>query len=99
MGGDETDEESDGSSSQVIFEPSEEEILAELVPLYVSNVVFRVLLESVASEQVARRQAMKRASDNAEEMVKTLTLQFNKARQAQITQELTEIMGGVEALK
>jgi len=99
VGGDETDEESDGSSSQVIFEPSEEEILAELVPLYVSNVVFRVLLESVASEQVARRQAMKRASDNAEEMVKTLTLQFNKARQAQITQELTEIMGGVEALK
>jgi F-type H+-transporting ATPase subunit gamma len=91
--------EGDTSSSQVIFEPSEQEILAELLPLYVRNVVFRVLLESVASEQVARRQAMKRASDNAEEMVKTLTLQFNKARQAQITQELTEIMGGVEALK
>ncbi len=99
VGGDAVSDESDGSSTQVIFEPSEEEILAELVPLYVSNVVFRVLLESVASEQVARRQAMKRASDNAEEMVKSLTLQFNKARQAQVTQELGEIMGGVEALK
>jgi F-type H+-transporting ATPase subunit gamma len=91
--------EAKGTPSQILYEPSEAEILAELLPLYVRNSMFRVLLESVACEQVARRVAMKRASDNAEEMVKTLTLQFNKARQAQITQELTEIMGGVEALK
>jgi F-type H+-transporting ATPase subunit gamma len=99
VGADGMSGEGGASNSQMIFEPSEQEILAELLPLYVRNVVFRVLLESVASEQVARRQAMKRASDNAEEMVKNLTLQFNKARQAQITQELGEIMGGVEALK
>lgn len=99
VGGDGATVEKGGATSQILYEPSEVEILAELLPMYVRNSMFRVLLESVASEQVARRVAMKRASDNAEEMVKTLTLQFNKARQAQITQELTEIMGGVEALK
>jgi F-type H+-transporting ATPase subunit gamma len=93
------EKEETGSTSQMLFEPSEAEILAELLPLYVRNIVFRVLLESVASEQIARRVAMKRASENAEEMVRSLTLQFNKARQSQITTELTEIMGGVEALK
>jgi F-type H+-transporting ATPase subunit gamma len=74
-------------------------ILGRLLPLYVENMVYRVLAESVAAELIARRMAMKLATDNAEKMVKSLTLQFNKARQAQITQELAEILGGSEALK
>ena len=61
--------------------------------------VFRVLSEMVAGEMIARRMAMKLATDNAEKLVKSLTLQFNKARQAQITTELADILGGSEALK
>lgn len=82
-----------------LFEPDAEMILGRLLPLYVENMVYRVLAESVAAELIARRMAMKLATDNAEKMVKSLTLQFNKARQAQITQELAEILGGSEALK
>jgi len=82
-----------------LFEPSPEVILGKLLPLYVENMVYRVLAESVAAELIARRMAMKLATDNAEKMVKSLTLRFNKARQAQITQELAEILGGSEALK
>ena len=61
--------------------------------------MYRVLVSSVASEQIARRTAMKLATDNAEEMVTLLTRNYNKARQAQITQELAEIIGGAEALQ
>ncbi len=82
-----------------LFEPSAEEILTTVLPLYVRNAVYRALVESAAAEQGARMTAMKNATDNADELIKTLTLQYNKARQAQITQELTEITGGSEALR
>jgi F-type H+-transporting ATPase subunit gamma len=82
-----------------LFEPSPEEIFRELLPLYVENMVFRVLAESVVGEMIARRTAMKLATDNAEKLVKALTLQYNKARQSQITLELADILGGSEALK
>jgi len=98
----EVDEESDEAKIEdrdFIFEPDPETILEQLLPTYIENMVYRVLAESVAAELIARRTAMKLATDNAEEMVRTLTLQANKARQAQITQELSEILGGSEALK
>ncbi|KPK61940.1 MAG: hypothetical protein AMS21_08515 [Gemmatimonas sp. SG8_38_2] len=82
-----------------IFKPAAEEILTVVLPLYVRNSAYRALVENVASEQGARMTAMKNATDNADELVKTLTLEYNKARQAQITSELTEISGGVEAQK
>jgi F-type H+-transporting ATPase subunit gamma len=80
-----------------IFEPSSGEILVSVLPLYVRNAVYRALVETAAAEQGARRVAMKNATDNADELVKTLTRKYNTARQAQITQELTEITGGAEA--
>ncbi len=82
-----------------IFEPSSEEILTFVLPLYVRNAAYRALVETAAAEQGARRTAMKNATDNADELIRTLTLQYNKARQAQITRELTEITGGSEALR
>jgi F-type H+-transporting ATPase subunit gamma len=81
-----------------LFEPSPEDIFEELLPLYIENMVYRVFSETVAAEMIARRIAMKLATDNAEKLVKSLTLQFNKARQAQITTELADILGGSEAL-
>jgi F-type H+-transporting ATPase subunit gamma len=85
--------------SNYIFRPSSEEILTVVLPLYVRNAAYRALVESAASEQGARMTAMKNATDNADELVRTLTLEYNKARQTQITQELTEITGGAEALR
>ena len=82
-----------------IFEPSAEEILDRLLPLYGRQIMYSVLAEAVASEQVARRIAMKLASDNASDMVNLLTRQYNRARQALITKEIAEIIGGAEALK
>jgi F-type H+-transporting ATPase subunit gamma len=71
----------------------------ELLPKYVQNVIFQALLEAVASELAARMNAMTNASNNARDLINTLTLIYNKARQAAITQELLEIVGGAEALK
>ena len=82
-----------------LFEPSASEILDRLLPLYGRQVMYSVLAEAVASEQVARRMAMKLASDNASDMVNLLTRQYNRARQALITKEIAEILGGAEALK
>jgi F-type H+-transporting ATPase subunit gamma len=82
-----------------LFEPSAEEILDRLLPLYLRQTIYSVLAEAVASEQLSRRMAMKLATENAEEMVTTLTRQYNRARQAQITKELSEILGGAEALQ
>jgi len=82
-----------------LFEPSAEEILERLLPLYGRQIMYAVLAEAVASEQIARKMAMKLATDNAEDMVNHLTRQYNKARQAQITKEIAEILGGSEALK
>lgn len=81
-----------------LFEPSARVILDRLLPLYGRQLMYSVLAEAVASEQLARRTAMKLASDNASEMVTDLTLQYNKARQAVITREIAEILGGSEAL-
>ena len=88
-----------GPAQEFLFEPSPRVILERLLPLYVRTMVYRVLVSAVASEQIARRAAMKLATDNAGEMVTSLTRTYNKARQAQITQEIAEIIGGAEALK
>ncbi len=80
------------------FEPSPDEILSRLLPSYVEAIIFNMLLEASASEHSARRRAMKAATDNAEELIKTLTVQRNRARQAEITTAITEIVGGAEAL-
>jgi len=80
------------------FEPSPEEILDRLLPRYVEAAVFNILLEASASEHSARRRAMKAATDNAEELIRVLSIQRNRARQAEITTAITEIVGGAEAL-
>jgi F-type H+-transporting ATPase subunit gamma len=79
--------------------PSAEEILGELLPLYVRNSVYRALVETAAAEQGARRTAMKNATDNAGEILTVLRRNFNRARQAQITQEIAEIVGGAAGLE
>lgn len=79
--------------------PSAEEILTELLPSYVRNAVYRALVETAAAEQAARRTAMKNATDNAGEMLTLLRRTYNRARQAQITQEIAEIVGGAAALQ
>ncbi len=80
------------------FEPSAEGVLDSLLPRYVRWFVFSALLHAAASEHAARQRAMKSATDNAEDLVKTLTRQANQARQAEITQEISEIVGGADAL-
>ena len=80
------------------FEPSEEEVLDKVIPKYMSNIIFGALLEAVASENGARMQAMDSATSNAEEMIGKLSLLYNRARQSSITQELTEIIAGAEAI-
>jgi F-type H+-transporting ATPase subunit gamma len=81
------------------FMPSAQALLEELVPTVVKITVFQAFIESAVSEQIARMVAMKSATDNAEKMGKKLTQDYNRARQSQITSELSELMGGVEALK
>ncbi|MGH3949693.1 MAG: F0F1 ATP synthase subunit gamma [Pseudonocardiaceae bacterium] len=80
------------------FEPNAETLLGALLPKYINTRIFAALLDSAASELAARRTAMKAASDNANELVNTLTREANQARQAQITQEISEIVGGADAL-
>ena len=93
-----SDEESSGET-QYIFEPSPQEVLADLLPRYVDLIVYQAVLEAAASEQSARMVAMRNATDAANDMIADLTLVYNKARQEQITSELLDITGGVEALK
>ncbi|MBD2798797.1 F0F1 ATP synthase subunit gamma, partial [Xenorhabdus sp. 18] len=81
------------------FEPSEEEILKVLLPQYAESLVYGALLDGKASEHAARMTAMKSATDNAMEVIDSLTLSFNRARQAASTQEITEIVGGAAALE
>jgi F-type H+-transporting ATPase subunit gamma len=90
-----------GGEHQVdfIYEPSKDELLQRLVPLYVQIELYRAALESIAGEFGARMSAMESATKNAGEMISRLTLQYNRARQAAITKELLEIIGGAEALK
>ncbi|MDD6135823.1 MAG: ATP synthase F1 subunit gamma [Lachnospiraceae bacterium] len=80
------------------FEPSEEEVLDKVIPKYMSNIIFGALLEAVASENGARMQAMDSATSNAEDMIDSLSLKYNRARQSAITQELTEIIAGADAI-
>ncbi len=81
-----------------IFEPEPDEIMERLLPVYIETQIYRALLESTASEQGARMTAMRNASKNAGELIDTLTLRMNRARQAEITQEILEVVGGAEAL-
>ena len=80
------------------YEPNEDEALSAIIPKYITNLIYGALIEAVASENGARMQAMDSATDNAEKMISSLELQYNRARQGAITQELTEIIGGAEAL-
>jgi F-type H+-transporting ATPase subunit gamma len=96
--GADAEETSAGSNAAYEYEPSEEEILADLLPRNVAVQIFRALLENSASEQGARMSAMDNATRNAGEMIDKLTLIYNRQRQAQITKELIEIISGAEAL-
>lgn len=87
------------SNNDFIYEPSKEEILREMIPLTLRSTFYRVILDSLASEHGARMTAMQKATDNATELLKDLRLNYNKARQAAITNEIIEIVSGSEALK
>jgi len=93
-----SDEPPPEQQAQYEFEPSAEGVLDALLPRYIEARVFSAMLEAAASEQAARQRAMKSASDNADELIKSLTRDANAARQAEITQEIMEIVGGAEAL-
>jgi F-type H+-transporting ATPase subunit gamma len=95
------DEAAEGSDvrAEYTFEPDPESVLVRLLPTYIETLVFRALMESAASEHGARRTAMKSATDNASEMITTLTRSYNRARQASITNEIAEIVGGAAALE
>jgi len=84
--------------SDMIYEPSKEIVIAKMIPRYLNIIIWQYLLESNASEQAARMLAMENATSNADDMIKELTLQFNKARQTAITTEMLEIVSGAEAL-
>lgn len=88
-----------GAGVDYLYEPGKTELLARLAPLYVQIVLYRAILESIASEFGSRMSSMESATKNAGEMISKLTLQYNRARQASITKELLEIIGGAEALK
>ncbi|RJP22337.1 MAG: ATP synthase F1 subunit gamma [Deltaproteobacteria bacterium] len=88
-----------GGGIDYLYEPGQKEILASLLPKYVETQILRILLESVAGEHGARMTAMDSATNNSVDMISRLTLQMNRARQATITTELTEIVSGAEALK
>jgi F-type H+-transporting ATPase subunit gamma len=91
-------EERSGPGALVEYEPDPEEILKRLVPTYVEISIYRALLESTASEHGARMTAMRNASENAGELIQDLTLQMNRERQAEITQEIMEVVAGAESL-
>jgi F-type H+-transporting ATPase subunit gamma len=94
----EADQERPALSGDFIYEPEPEEILARLLPVYVETEIYRALLESAASEQGARMTAMRNASKNAGDLIDSLTLAMNRARQAEITQEILEVVAGADAL-
>ena len=98
----EMEENKDGGEAKaqalMNYEPSEEEVLDSIVPKYMSSLIYGALLEAVASENGARMTAMDSATSNAEEMIEDLSLQYNRARQGAITQELTEIVAGANAI-
>ena len=83
---------------EYLFEPNREDILKALIPLSVKNALYRILVEAAASEQIARRMAMKLATDNAEDLIRIFTRRYNRQRQAGITQQIMEIVAGADAL-
>lgn len=85
--------------SSLEFEPSAEDVFDRMIPRYLEGIVYSTIVDSFAAEQGARRTAMESASDNASDMIDSLSLLYNRARQASITQEITEIVGGAEAIK
>ena len=89
--------ESPGFRAVPEYEPSAAEVFDHIVPRYIAGMIFGTIADSYASEQAARRNAMENASDNADEMIARLSLEYNRARQAAITQEITEIVGGASA--
>jgi F-type H+-transporting ATPase subunit gamma len=95
----EIEDEEEAISAAYTFEPNPEQILDRLLPRYVEGSLFGILLDASASEHAARRRAMKAATENAEELTKILTRQANQARQAEITTEISEIVGAAEALR
>ena len=92
-------DDDDGTVRDRLYEPSKERLVSSLVPRHLNIQIWKYLLESYASEQAARMLAMENATTNAGDMIKNLTLEFNKARQAAITTEMLEIVSGAEALK
>jgi F-type H+-transporting ATPase subunit gamma len=90
---------SDGPTTDIIFEPDPDDLLGALLPRYIDTLVYQAVLESVTSEHGARMTSMSAATDNAGKMISSLTLSLNRARQATITKEIAEIVGGAEALK
>jgi F-type H+-transporting ATPase subunit gamma len=95
---DDEEEGSDGGDAEYDFEPEADQLFDVLLPKYLRTRVFAALLDAAASESAARRRAMKAATDNANELIDDLTREANQARQAQITQEISEIVGGADAL-
>ena len=98
----EVSEPSEEKSSREIlmnYEPNEQEALNQIIPKYVTSLFYGALVEAVASENGARMQAMDSATSNAEEMIEDLSLKYNRARQGSITQELTEIIAGANAIE
>ena len=87
-----------GLTAAYDFEPEPEQLLDALLPKYLNTRIYAALLDSAASESASRRRAMKSATDNAEELIKKYTRDMNSARQASITQEISEIVGGANAL-
>ena len=94
----EDEREDDGSKAVLEFEPETEEAIDLIIPKYITSLIYGAMIESVASENGARMQAMDSATSNAEEMISKLSLLYNRARQSSITQELTEIIAGAEAI-
>jgi len=93
-----TDEKAEPVKNLILYEPDSTEVFNTIVPEYLAGVIYGAICDSVASEQAARRTAMDAATSNAEEMIDQLNLHYNRARQASITQEITEIVGGAEGL-
>lgn len=91
--------ENQNEFKECLIEPSKEEVLEQLIPLYISSIIKGRILESFTSEQASRRNAMENATDNAKEMIDELKLEFNKARQSQITSEIIDIVGAANAQK
>ena len=97
-GNDSTNADNTGVKNIILYEPDSTEVFNTIVPEYLAGVIYGAICDSVASEQAARRTAMDAATSNAEEMIEKLNLHYNRARQASITQEITEIVGGAEGV-